>query len=56
MYSESDGRAAPGNAGGGAHEAAAAAGKQPIRRIRDQGMSDAIIPALKHRIPSELRS
>src|ERR671935_201621 len=27
-----------------------------IRGRRTQGMSDAIIPALKHRIPSELRS
>ena len=27
-----------------------------IKGRRTQGMSDAIIPALKHRIPSELRS
>ena len=40
----------------GAHGARAARRGTCIRVWRVQGMSDAIIPALKHRIPSELRS
>ena len=44
------------NFGRGAHGAGAARRGSCIRVWRVQGMSDAIIPALKHRIPSELRS
>ena len=40
----------------GAHGARAARRGTGIRLWRVQGMSDAIIPALKHWIPSELQS
>ena len=40
----------------GAHGARAARRGTCIRVWRVQGMSDAIIPALKHRIPLKLRS
>ena len=40
----------------GAHGARAARRGTCIRVWRVQGVSDAIIPALKHRIPSEIQS
>ena len=44
------------NFGCGAHVPRAARRGTCIRVWRVQGMWDAIVPALKHRVPSELRS